>query len=207
MTNPMARWAVIAAGLLAATGLFFNSSRDGGQPPAPPAPAPSPSPVATPTAARPTPVLTPAAPTPLARPGGNVKSVDAVIVGVVGGYALADRTALEPDPVSPARDGAALRYATDPPDSATDIFHTIAIHDSPRAARTAVRARAVSLEPGFEIVERRPVQDANRERTGLFIALRAGGQRYLLWSNRNVVFSLSGGPDAALERFRRQVPY
>lgn len=152
-----------------------------------------------------------AAASPTERPTGSpVADIDEILAEEVSGYLLVDRGVSEGAAQGGALDSAELRYALDREggDTDTDIFHTIEVHvDQPAAsARVSTYGEALT-RTGFRVVREQPLRSSEDEVQGTFIALRATGQHLLLWSNRNTVFSLGGGPDADVEAFYDALPY
>lgn len=199
---------VIAIALYAAAALAGPSTNT---PPAPPASvAPTASAGPTP-GARATPSVAPTLVVPRdeqGRTGSPVAMVEQVLTEKVGNYVLADRGLSEAGARGGALQSAELRYARPPRGSEADIYHGIEVHLDADAARERVRTFGAALgQSGFEVVQRRPLRDDEGELQGLFLELRSKSQRLLLWSNRNMMFSLGGGPAASVDTFYEQLPY
>ena len=168
--------------------------------------APTPSPGA---AATPTPTMTALIPRDeQGRTGSPVATVEQVLVDKVGDYVLANRGLSEAPVRGGALESTELRYSMQPQADETDIFHGVEVHLDAAAARQRVGEFGEDLsESGFEIYRRQSLRGPEGDVQGAYLELRNDGQRLMLWSNRNVMFSLGGGEDADLNAFYERLPY
>ncbi len=142
------------------------------------------------------------------RAGSPVAAVEQVLTNEVGDYVLVNRSLSESGARGGALQSAELRYVLQPARSETDVFHGLEVHLDADAAQERVRQFGTELQgSGLRITRRQPLRNASGSVQGHFIELRGNGQRLLLWSNRNVMFSLGGGRDADLDQFYEDLPY
>lgn len=142
------------------------------------------------------------------RAGSPVASLEQVLPEEVGEYTLTNRGVSEDSARGGALQSAELRYSLQPPSPETDVFHGIEIHLDAAAARRRVQTFGDALrESGYEVAERQPLRNEAGDVQGAFLELADGEQRLLLWSNRNVMFSLGGGEDADIDAFYQALPY
>ena len=142
------------------------------------------------------------------RTGTPVATVDQVLDDVVGDYFLANRSLSEAGANGGALQSAELRYTLRPQRNETDVFHGVEVHLDAQTARDRVRDFGDSLaSTGFEIDQQQNLRSDEGGVQGLFIELVKGEQRLMLWSNRNVMFSLGGGAQANLDAFYEDLPY
>ena len=142
------------------------------------------------------------------RVASPVASIEQVLTEQVGDYTLVNRGLSESGARGGALQAAELRYSTTPPDPKTDVFHGVEVHLDTQAARDRVQTFGAALaESGFEVAERQPLRNESGDVQGAFLELTGEGQRLLLWSNRNVMFSLGGGEDADIDAFYADLPY
>lgn len=220
--GPFRVWEVVVIAI--AIVLFVIAAFAGPSQPPPPVAAPSGSPGPVPSASTaasgtpspgaatsPTPAPTQTALIPRdeqGRTGSPVVTVEQVLVDEVGDYVLANRGLSEADVRGGALESTELRYATQPQDDATDVFHGVEVHLDAAAARARVRTFGEELEEsGFEVFRRQALRGPTGNVQGAYLELRNGDQQLLLWSNRNVMFSLGGGEDADLHAFYEGLPY
>lgn len=205
--GPFRLWEVVVIAIaivLFAAAAFAGPAGDPGTVPSPDA-ASSPSPA--PSAPTPTASLPPPGERPTTK--GPVSLVDEILPEEVGDYRLADRGLSEAGAQAGAVDAAELRYSLDPGDAATDMLHGIEVHrDGPTATARVRSFRETLAASGWETAREQPLRNTEGEAQGYFIALRQdGSQRLLLWSNRNVMFSLGGGSEADVDAFFEALPY
>lgn len=140
--------------------------------------------------------------------GSPVATAEQIIAERVEAYELVDQGLSEAGAQGGALQSVELRYSLTPPSAETDIFHAVEVHASADAAEERVKTFGEALSrTGYTIVREQPLRSAEQDIQGYFIALRAQGQRLLLWSNRNVTFSLGGGEDADVDAFYDALPY
>lgn len=140
--------------------------------------------------------------------GSPVATVDQILAEQVGSYELVDRGLSEAGAQGGALQAVELRYSLTPPSPETDIFHAVEVHASADAARDRVETFGEALQAsGYTVAREQPLRNAEQDVQGYFIALTAQDQRLLLWSNRNVTFSLGGGEDADVDAFYDELPY
>ena len=142
------------------------------------------------------------------RTGSPVATVEQVLVDEVGDYILTNRGLSESGVRGGALQSTELRYALEPQDEETDVFHGVEVHLDAEAARERVETFGEQLqESGFEVYRRQALRSPGGDVQGAYLELRKDGQQLLLWSNRNVMFSLGGGEDADLLAFYERLPY
>jgi hypothetical protein len=142
------------------------------------------------------------------RVGTPVATVEQVLVEEVGDYTLFGRGISGTATRGGALQSAELRYVLDPQTDSSDIYHGVEVHLDAQEARDRVLSFGSSLAgSGFRVTQRQPLRSPAGSVQGAFLELRGQGQRFLLWSNRNVMFSLGGGADADLDMFYEALPY
>ena len=136
-----------------------------------------------------------------------VATVEQVVEDDVGAYTLADE-GISYGGVEGALQSAQLRYTAPGNDRSTDVLHGVEVHLDAEAARRRVRTFGSALNTsGYRIVRRQELESATGDVQGMFYELRRDRQRLLVWSNRNVFFSLGGGTRADIDTFYDDLPY
>jgi hypothetical protein len=211
---PFRTWEVIVIAIAIVLYLAAAFAAPQGTPPASAPPTPTPGSSGTPGLVGPTGAEATATPDIAiphdgqGRTGDPVAVVDQVLDDVVGGYYLANRSLSEAGANGGALQSAELRYTLRPQRNETDVFHGVEVHLDSQAARDRVRDFGDSLaSTGFKIQQQRNLRSDAGGVQGLFLELVKGEQRLMLWSNRNVMFSLGGGAQADLDTFYEDLPY
>lgn len=202
--GPFRTWEVVVIAIAVVLFILAAFAGPRGTPAPPPGATPIPSVTATPSEQ-----TVSDEPLPVPGPTGSpVATVDQIVAEQVESYELVDQGLSEAGAQGGALQSVELRYSLTPPSPATDIFHAVEVHADDTAARERVKTFGEALRrSGYTIVREQPLRSAEGEIQGYFIALRAVGQRLLLWSNKNVTFSLGGGEEADVDAFYDALPY
>ena len=205
--GPFRPWEVVVIAI--AIALFVAAALAGPREQAGPSPAPSDGVAGESPTPDPTPTVTTVVPRDeQGRIGSPVASIEQILVKEVGDYTLVNRGVSEDANRGGSLQAAELQYSLQPPSPATDVFHGVEIHLDAEAARERVQDFGEALgESGFEVNDRQPLRNEAGDVQGGFLELIGEGQRLLLWSNRNVMFSLGGGEGADIDAFYELLPY